>query len=70
MYVIQVRTTVGNWSIDNPCHLVGDLDELGYHRTIESAEASLKQYATNDGRERRIMLLSQVTKKVEKGIRK
>lgn len=55
MYMVQVKTMAGRWSADHKCHLVGDLDNRGYHRTHESAKESLKQYASNDGRERRIV---------------
>lgn len=54
MYMVQVKTIAGKWSADHPCHLVGDLDANGYHRTIESARQALDMYATNDGRPRRI----------------
>ncbi len=54
MYMVQVKTIAGKWSADHPCHLIGDLDERGFHRTIESARQALDMYATNDGRPRRI----------------
>ena len=62
MYAIQVKTMAGVWSADHPCHLVGDLDERGYHRTMQSAVQSLEQYAPNDGRERRITILREKIK--------
>ena len=53
-YEVQVKTTLGKWSISQECHLLGELDKNGYHKTAESASDALKN-ARNDGRDRRVI---------------
>ena len=53
-YEVQVQLNSGNWAVSQECHLVGALDSNGYHKTVASAEDSLKD-AKNDGLVRKIV---------------
>ena len=52
-YAVEVLTIGGHWSIDQTCHLLGDLDKQGFHTNLGSAQEAMR-HAPNDGRERKI----------------
>ena len=53
-YEVQVQMNSGNWGVSHECHLVGDLDSNGYHKTEDSAKDAIED-ARNDGLVRKVV---------------